>query len=156
MGVEKRESRQGRIPFCLRRRWQRGAILIDVMLALVMGVFIALAACGLMASATGTATATRENDLACNAARQVIENVRHFRGAAVADNAYADATIFGPVPQLARLPAGAVASVRVAAYRGTLKQVVATVTWKGARTGGVGLPRQRVLTALVAPRGVTP
>lgn len=130
-------------------------MLIDLMIALTLGLVVMMATCSLMVSATGVGTTTRENDIAYNAARQVLENVRQYKGAVVVDNTYTDATVFGSVPQLALLSSSATASVKVATYRGTMKQVTATVTWKGATTDRTGLSRSRKLSALIAPRGIT-
>ncbi len=137
------------------KRLQRGAILLDVLIALLMGTLLAFAVCNLMVSASRAGTTARENDVATTALRQIVENIRQYKGAVVVNNTYSDATVFGSVPQLAQMPPGTITNVRVFSYRTTLKQVVATVTWRGAGTTQTGVLRRRTLTVLLAPRGVT-
>lgn len=143
-----------------RRRSQRAAaaafLLLDTMLALSVAVLVMLAACSLVVSGAAAADAARQNNAAYNCARQVIENLRLRRGVSLPNGPYPDATVFGPVPQLAYLRGGtgspAAASMSVSTWRGSVKQVTVTVTWRAGQDGG--RTRSRTTTALVGPKGV--
>jgi Tfp pilus assembly protein PilV len=140
--------------FCLRsrRKRQSGALLLDVMIALLVAVLILLSCVALTMASSSAADAARQNNVATNAGRQILENLRTARRAGLATGIYADASIFGPVPQLARLSGGR-ASVTVSPFRGALKQAVITVRWEA---GGNRVPRFQTLTALIGPEGVMP
>jgi Tfp pilus assembly protein PilV len=130
---------------------QRGHILLDAMIAVFVGAVVLLGTVGAILSGVATAEAARQNNLACHCARQILENIRLRRGAVVADGDYADATTFGPVPQLARLRDGS-ASVRVLAWSAPVKSVIITVRWRAGQGGGAA--KTRVLSALIGPKGV--
>jgi hypothetical protein len=163
-----------------RRRLRRrsgGALLLDAMLTLVASTLILLASAALIIGATSSADAARRNNVGYNAARQVIENIRQNKQAAITVGEYdtdlggATPVLFGPVPQLSELVGGA-AHVSVTDYyervtttvggvptvqlvaRKPVKVVTVTVTWRAGARGGS--PRKRVLTTLVGPGGVTP
>lgn len=129
-------------------------LLLDAMLALIVGVFVILAAYSLTITLTASGNAAKQNNLAYNAARQVIENVRHYKAAPLANNVYPDPTVFGPIPQLAELP-GSNASVSISTYRKPLKRVSVTITWEG-RGNSKSLLKQRTLVTLIGPKGMTP
>lgn len=140
-----------------RRRGPVAAfLLLDTMLALSVAVLVLLASCSIVVSGAAAADAARQNNAAYNCGRQVIENLRLRRGAAVPNGPYPDATVFGPVPQLAYLRGStgspAAASMSVTTWRGPVKQVAVTVTWRAGANGG--RPRSRTTTALVGPKGV--
>jgi type II secretory pathway pseudopilin PulG len=136
-----------------RRRRSHGFLMLEVTFALAIAVFVILSALGFMISAAAASNVARQNTIAYNAARQVVENVRLYKGAKLANNSYPNVTVFGPVPQLAELNSGA-ASMTIAAWRAPIKQVTVTVTWKAGDRGGK--PRSKTLVALVSPKGVTP
>jgi Tfp pilus assembly protein PilV len=134
------------------RKSQTGALLLDVMIALLVAVLILLSCVALTMASSSAADAARQNNVAAHAGRQILENLRAARRAGLATGTYADATIFGPVPQLARLSGGR-ASVTVSPFRGALKQAVITVRWEA---GGRRMPRFQTLAALVGSEGVIP
>jgi len=167
-------------PQCRRRC--RGFLLMDAMLALGLATLTILAAASLIVSATSAADAARQNNIAYNAARQVVENLRQDQKARLTNGEYdsnASGTVpflFGPVPQLARLTrpsdadtaAAGRAHVSISDYyervvsgntttlvlRQPVKVITVTITWRSGARGGT--PRKRTLTTLVAPDGVTP
>jgi Tfp pilus assembly protein PilV len=141
-----------------RRRPVAAFLLIDTMIALFVATLVMLGACSLVVSGAAAADAARQNNAAYNCGRQVIENLRLRRAERpLADGAYPDVTVFGPVPQLAYLRGDggsnpATASMNVSTWRGSVKQVTVTVTWRaGANAGRV---RTRTTTALIGPKGV--
>jgi Tfp pilus assembly protein PilV len=134
------------------RNHQAAALLIDVMIALFIGTLVMLSCIALTMTASAASDAARQNNLATNAGRQVLENLRAYKGATVANGTYADATVFGVVPQLARLSNGR-AAVTISPYRAALKQVVVTVRWE---SGGRRLSRFQTVATLIGPEGVAP
>jgi hypothetical protein len=69
----------------------------------------------------------------------------------VVNGSYADATVFGPVPQIAALRGGS-ASLTISTWEYSVKSVVITVNWRAGEGGGKA--KTRVVSALVGPRGV--
>jgi hypothetical protein len=125
-----------------------------------LGTFVLLSACQMVITTAVSSVSARQNTLAYNAARAVLENIRLYQGTTLANGTYADARSFGPVPQLAALPEAGV-SATIATYRtaptATVKIVTITVRWNGTQTTrGSGMRKTRKLTVLVSPKGVTP
>jgi type II secretory pathway pseudopilin PulG len=139
--------------FQLPRRRNRGFLMLEMTFALAIAVFVILSALSFMISAAAASNVARQNTIAYNAARQVVENVRLYKGAKLANNSYSNVTVFGPVPQLAQLTGGA-ASMTIATWRAPIKQVTVNVTWRAGDKGGKA--RSKTLVALVSPKGVTP
>jgi len=126
---------------------------VDALVALTLGTSVIMATAQLMTSAAVAANSSRETNLAYNAARQALENARLYKGAKLASTAYPDAAVFGPIPQKAQLSDCSV-SMSVADYDPPVKIATVRVTWTSAsRMGG---KKERTLTALVTPCGVTP
>lgn len=136
----------------LHRRGRTGSLLIDVMIALFVGTLVILSCVALTMASSSAADAARQNNLATNAGRQVLENLRAYKGAGFASGTYADATVFGAVPQLARLGNGR-ASVTINTHRDALKHVSVTVRWEA---GANRMPRFQHVATLMGPEGVTP
>lgn len=120
----------------------------------IVGMFVLmLVFCAIITSmVTGIQSGRRgrEHLAASLAARQVIENIRSFRAAALADGTYPNATTLGAVPQLATLSAAS-ASVVLTTWSGRAHQAVVTVQWysiPGKRT------LQQTYTALITSDGV--
>jgi len=139
------------------RRGRTAFLLLDTMLALFVAVLSLLAACSLVISGAAATDAARQNNVAYNCGRQVIENLRLRRGAVLANGPYPDVTVFGPVPQLSYLRGGGsgnpvTASMNVSTWNGPVKQVTVTVAWRAGDRGGQ--VRRRTVTALVGPKGV--
>jgi hypothetical protein len=134
------------------RHQQRGHLLLDTMVGIFVGSTVLMGTVSLVITGSVAAAGARQNTVATNAARQILENVRMRRSAVLADGTYADATVFGPVPQLAALRGGS-ASVRVATWQATIKSVVVTVTWRSGQRGGQ--TKTQVVTGLIGPRGAT-
>ena len=119
-----------------RRRWG-GFLLLDVLIGLAVTSFVLLATISLLINAAGAADAAKQNTIAYNAARQVVENVRNYRGAPLAPGEYTDVRAFGAVPQLdATATSGmkdARATMSIRMYRNPVKLVTVEVRWAGAR-----------------------
>ena len=137
----------------LSRRRCQGFLMLEMTFAMAIAIFVILSALGFMISAAAASNVSRQNTIAYNAARQVVENVRIYKGAKLTSNSYSNVTVFGPVPQLSQLNEGA-ASMTIATWRAPIKQVTVTVTWRAGDKGG--MPRSKTLVALVSPKGVTP
>lgn len=135
------------------KRGKRGMLLLDTLLALTVGVFVILAAYSLTITTAASGNAAKQNNLAYNAARQAIENVRQYKGARITDNVYLDPTLFGPIPQLAELP-GSSGTMTISTYRKPVKRVSVTISWQGR--GAKSMLKQRTVVTLVAPKGITP
>ena len=127
-------------------------VLLDMMIALAVATLVLLSAFSLVIASVAALNVARQNAVAYNAARQITENVRLYKAAPLANGTYPDVTVFGPVPQLAQLSGGA-ASLTIATYRGAVKSVTVSVSW---RAGERSKARQRAFVTLVAPQGVTP
>jgi type II secretory pathway pseudopilin PulG len=130
-----------------------------VLIAVAITTFILLSSVALLASASSAADAARQNTVAYNAARQVIENIRQYRGAPLPASTTQVYSLeqFGPVPQLQQLTsqrggAGATGELRILPYRDTVKMVTVRVVWRSGDRGGK--LRERTLTTLIAPEGV--
>lgn len=145
-----------------RRQRQAGMLLLDAMLAILVGTFVILSAYLLSMTAAVAGAASHQNNQAYQAARQIIENTRLAEGADVVDGTYT-ATIdedgvyqlFGSVQQLSELQDGA-ATMTVSTYRDPVKQVSVTVTWKGRTGNNIERTRTRTLTTLFTPHGIAP
>jgi len=118
--------------------------------------FVLLATISLLINAAGAADAAKQNTIAYNAARQVVENVRNYRGAPLAPGEYTDVRAFGAVPQLdATATSGmkdARATMSIRMYRNPVKLVTVEVRWRSGERGGV--QRSRTLSTLISPNGV--
>jgi hypothetical protein len=127
--------------------------MLEMTFALAIAVFVILSAFAFMISAAAASNVARQNTIAYNAARQVVENVRLYKGAKLANGSYPDVTVVGPVPELSQLT-GAGASMTIADWRPPIKQVTVMVTWRAGDRGGMS--RSKALVALISPKGVTP
>ncbi|WP_394794829.1 hypothetical protein [Armatimonas sp.] len=110
------------------RKKPRGLMIVDAiigmfLLTIVFGVVISTMVMGIQSGRQ-----SREFQYAGLAARQVVENIRSFKKAAVADGMYQDATILGAVPQLSILSNASV-SAHVSSFNTRAHQVVVTVSW---------------------------
>jgi hypothetical protein len=135
-----------------KRRRIRGAMLLDAIIALFVAVTVMVSSTSLAVSALAGAEGSRQQNMATNAARQVFENLRTYKGAKILNGSYADATVFGSVPQLSQM-ASSSSSVIISTYRGTVKQAKVTVKW---RAGSTRRQREMSVTTLITPLGVTP
>lgn len=133
-----------------RPRAERGGILVDAMVGIVIAGFVGLAGLSLMMTSASASDGARQTALAYAAARQQIENVRSLSGSRLASGTYS--TLLSPATQLAALNNGS-GTLAIAAYRGSVRKVTVTILW---RSGGQGRRRSLALTTLVTPGGVTP
>jgi Tfp pilus assembly protein PilV len=133
------------------RHRKRGYLLVEAMIAVFVGTLVLISTISLVTAGAVAAEAARQNNLAVNGARQILENIRLRRGAMVINGSYADATVFGPAPQIAALRDGS-ASLTISTWEYSVKSVVITVKWRAGEGGGK--VRTRVVSALVGPRGV--
>jgi hypothetical protein len=146
-----------------RRRGKTAMAMVDAVIAVAVGAAMILAVTAVLIAANSANDVAQQNITAYNAARQVVENLRTFKGAAMAKTAnsgatYVDATSYGPVPQLTQLSNGTV-QVRILAPRtgSSLRQAVIKVTWTaGDRRRGQGAvsSKTRYLSALFIGNGV--
>ena len=127
-------------------------MLLDACVALFVATTVLTASSSLAVSALAAAESSRQQSIATNAARQVFENLRAYKGAKIENGSYANATVFGSVPQLAQM-SYASTSVVVSSYRGTVKQAKVTIRW---RAGSTRKQREMSVTTLIAPQGVAP
>lgn len=125
---------------------------MDALIALFIAVLILVASTSLTVAALAGAEGSRQQSLATNAARQVLENLRTYKGARIPNGTYADATVFGSVPQLAEMTNSS-ASVTLTTFRGNVQQAKVTVQWRAGNTRRV---RDLSVTTLITPQGVTP
>lgn len=138
-------------------------MLVDAIIATFFATSILLASISLSMSASAAANVAWQNDLAYGAARQVVENIRHTGAAQVKSESYADATVFGPVPQInpdpkatGTLGPGSQVRATVQDRAGSeAKLLVVTVEWP-ARRAGTSITRSRTLTTFIAPHGIMP
>jgi len=135
-----------------RRRANAAMAMLDTVIATAGGAALILSTTAVLMAANSANDAATQNVAAYNAARQVVENLRIYKAAYIANNTYNDATVFGSIPQLTQLSGGQ-ASVKITSPRGILKQAVVTISW---RAGGRSIQRSRKLTALFAANGVAP
>lgn len=133
-------------------RRHRGYLLLDAMIAIFVGSIVLISVVSMVVAGAVAAEGARQNNLASNCARQILENVRLRRGAVLSDGTYSDASVFGPVPQLASLRGGS-ASVKIATWQSSAKTVAITVNWRTGQRGGQ--TKTRVITGLIGPRGVS-
>jgi hypothetical protein len=99
------------------------AIVGMLLLTLAFGAIISTMVVGIKSGRRG-----REYQNAGLAARQVVENVRSFRGGQVAVGTYQDARTLGAVPQLDNLQSATV-SASVTTFSTRSRQVVVVVSW---------------------------
>src|SRR5258708_2502069 len=139
-------------PFRFRNRRRRyaGFLLVDALVATFVGSFVLVSVLGLTVSSMVATQVAQQNTVACNCARQILENIRLHQGAVITDGTYTDATVFGPVPELASLNTGT-ASVYVATS-GASKIVAITVSWQVS--GNTQRTKSRKFATLISPRGV--
>ena len=134
------------------RGWRRAFLMLDTIVAMFVGGIVILGCYTIVSSASSGANTARQNALACNAARQVIENLRRYKATPVSNGTYSDATVFGSVPQLAQL-SSSTASVTISTFRGSVDQAVVTIRW---RAGGNTAQKSRQYAALLMQGGITP
>jgi hypothetical protein len=125
---------------------------MDLLMGLLAATLALLACLSVVVTASAGLNAAAQNASAYNVARQVIENLRLNKAAAVANGTYTDLSTFGSVPQLSQLDGGT-GVVSVSTWRGSVKMAVVTVRWRG---GTAGQSRSTTLTALLSARGVAP
>jgi Tfp pilus assembly protein PilV len=118
-----------------QRRRHSGVMLLDALLALTLAVVIIMACIALSISSLAAHEVAKQQNIATNAARKVVENLRAFKQTAVSPGEYPDASAFGSVPQLELLTTGT-AGLSITRVRGTLKLAVVTVRWQS------GIPRR--------------
>lgn len=123
---------------------------MDALIAIFLGTTVFMAILGMLITGIVAAKSAQQNTVACNCARQILENIRLRRNANVPDGTYSDPTVFGSVPQLTQLY-NATANVAVAT-QGAVKVVNITINWQapGARAGN----KSRVFTGMITARGV--
>jgi type II secretory pathway pseudopilin PulG len=148
----RRKTAGARGPF--PRRHRQGFLMLEMTFAMAIAIFVILSALSFMISAAAASNVSRQNTIAYNAARQVVENIRLYKGAKLNTTATpVAATQYGPVPQLAQLKSGS-ATATIVSWRAPIQQVTVTVTWSAGSKGGI--LRSKTLVALVSPKGVTP
>lgn len=141
-----------RPPRHLRRRPRLGIALLDSLVALGLAILVLLAFLQLLITAYATSMTMTDSTVAYNAARQIIENVRTYKGAPFATGNY-NATAFGAVPQLASLRDGT-AGINIATQDASVKKVSIRITWKvGVRGGST---RTYDAVALISSNGIAP
>jgi Tfp pilus assembly protein PilV len=133
-----------------KRRARAGFVLLDAIIAIFIGTTVFMAILSMLISGLVAAKAAQQNTVACNCARQILENIRLRRSANVPDGTYSDPAAFGATPQMAQLlDSSASVAVRT---QGAVKVVNITVNW---RTSSVnGSRKSRVFTGLITARGV--
>jgi len=128
-------------------------MLLDAMCSLVVATVVMASTMTLFAATYTTSGGARQNNLAYNAARHVIENIRYGYGASVAVTASPQsATTYGPVPELSQITNGT-GTVTIANYNtsGTVKCVAVTISWyDGEKT------RSNTVSSLLTTGGVAP
>jgi len=144
-GSPKRDQRPRR-----QRQAERGGVLIEAMLGMVVAGFVTLSGMSLMMTTASASDGARQTALAYAAAREQIENVRSLRAAKMANGTYTN--LLNPATQMAQLNNGS-GTLSVSDYRAPVKQVTVTIRW---RAGGAARARSLSLTTLIAPGGVTP
>ncbi|MGC4046822.1 MAG: hypothetical protein QM758_23760 [Armatimonas sp.] len=134
-----------------RRRGRTGFTLPDVLLGVAASAMILMGSFRMLIDSYQIETSTRESVSACNAARQIIENMRTIKDAKFDTGTYPDARVFGAVPQLTSLN-NANASMIVAASVGKSKKVTVTVSWTSAVRAR---SKTWKLVTLIGPGGVS-
>lgn len=141
--------RSPRPPF---RRPRTGLALLDTLVALGLAVLVLLAFLQLLITAYATSTTLTDSTIAYNAARQIIENARQYKGAPFATGDY-NASAFGAVPQLSQLRNGT-AAVNIASQTTGVKKLSIRITWTVGIRGGS--TRTYDAIALVSSNGIAP
>ncbi len=143
------------------RRGIAGVTLIDGLIATFVMVMLLLGLTSLLLASRVNAKLSTENNAAYNAARQVIENVRLYRGDKLPAKPYTRAEILalGAVPQIENLSNPDLAMTignwndpGTGAVRKSIKQVTVTVTWRAL--GGTNAKKTRTFVSLVTPGGI--
>ena len=157
----RRDNNQVKKHTARNRCGQRGAVLMDAMIAMFVAVVIILSLLSALISAQVNAQLARENNAAYNSARQIIENIRLYRGASLTPGTYNknDILSLGVVAELNKLVS---ADVNVnlslwrdpvtAKQRNDVKLVKVTVSWRAL--GGTNALKSRTFVSLVTPEGV--
>jgi Tfp pilus assembly protein PilV len=117
----------------------------------VLSAILILASFRMLVDSYQVETSTRESVMACNAARQVIENMRTIKDARFTTGTYTDARVFGAVPQLASLSNSSVSMV-IATSVGKAKKVSVTVAWTSAVRSRT---KNWKLVTLIGPGGIS-
>ena len=132
------------------KRGQQAVMIFDALMGIFLLMMVFCAMLSAMITGIQSGRRGREHLAASLAARQVVENIRSFRGAGITDGTYSDATTLGAVPQLSRLNQGT-ASATILAWSGRAHQAVITVNW-------YSVPGKRALsqtfTTLICSDGV--
>ncbi len=134
-----------------RHRRRAGFTLPDVLLGVAASAMILMGSFRMLIDSYQIETSTRESVTACNAARQVIENMRTIKDARFDLGTYTDARVFGAVPQLSSLK-NASASMIVSTSVGKSKKVSVTVSWTSAVNAKA---KTWKLVTLIGPGGVS-
>ena len=126
--------------------------MLDLLVAMVLVGGAIIGSYTVISSAESSINTARQNAVACNAARQVVENVREFLSNPIPNGTYANAGAFGSVPQLSLLDTGT-ASLTLSTYRGTVQQAVVVIQWSAGSRGNV---KRRTFTTLITPGAIAP
>lgn len=131
---------------------RRGFLLLDALLGMMIGLFALVMILPLVIATIASSDVGQENATAYGATRQIIENIRMYKGDSFVTGSY-NATAFGDVPQLNDLK-NPTSSVTVSTYSGAIRRVFIRITWRAGAQGGT--TRNFEAVALISPRGVTP
>lgn len=123
------------------------------MLAIVIASMGTIACLSLSIASNMSRQAAVENNVAYNAARQILENTRLYKGGLLANGPYTQTNILslGEVPQLNSLVNPSV-SMTVSTWRTRVKYVKVTVSWTSNSTNYV--KKSQVLVGLVTSKGL--
>jgi type II secretory pathway component PulJ len=140
--------------------------MLDTLVAIVISTVILVGTYSIVSQTSDVANAARQNNAASAAARQIMENMRQYRAARIANGTYdsilggtnPDLVTFGAMTQLDQLnqngiTTGATAVVAPVTGRNGLKQITVTVQW---RAGGNSRLRSRVFTTFITKGGLVP
>lgn len=136
----------------IRRRSLYGGVLVDTLLAIFIATIGTLACLSLTMASNVAQQSAVENNTAYNAARQILENTRVYKGALLSNGSYnqADILALGSVPQLASLTDPSV-SMSIANWRTRVKQVKVTVSW--TTNSATHMQKSQVLVGLLTAKG---
>ena len=127
-------------------------MLLDALLGMMIGLFALVMVLPLVITTIAASDAGQQNATAYAATRQIIENIRTYKGDSFNNGTY-NATAFGEVPQLADLKNPST-TLAISTYSGSIRRVWIRITWRAGSRGGT--TRNFDAVALVSPRGTTP
>ncbi|MBC7805947.1 MAG: hypothetical protein H7145_07330 [Akkermansiaceae bacterium] len=137
--------------------------MIDGLIATFVVAMLLLGLTSLLIASRVNAKVATENNAAYNAARQVIENVRIYRGVPLSTRDYtkADVLKMGVVPQIGDLANPDITMTlspwqdpNTAKFLDTTKIVFIRVTITWSALGGTNVKKRRTFASLVSPDGV--